>query len=144
MDRSNSTMTARTKKAPPPVKDGVLQSFDGQEVTGTTIKIINAGDGLSKAMETEPVMLHHGQKAYVVIECDVARVSFDPVDRDEPAGNLLRVHTLRAGTSTLVDFELVNKVITEQARKNTLADEARKGITRLPGTDDDEEWEDSR
>lgn len=135
-------MSPRTKKPPPPpVRDGVLDSFDGQDVTGTTIKVTNAGDGLSKAMETEPVMLHHGDKAYVVIECDVSRVSFDPVDRDEPGGDLVRVHTLRAGTSTIVDFELVDKVITEQARKNVLADEARKGIARLPGTDSDEEWE---
>lgn len=130
-------MSPRAKKAAP-ARPGVLDSFDGQDVTSTTIQVTNAGDGLSKAMETEPVMLHHGDKAYVVIECDVAKVGFVPVDRDEPAGDLTRVHTLRAGTSTIVDYVLVEKVIVEQARKNQLADEARKGVQRLA---DDEEWE---
>lgn len=111
-----------------------LKAFDGQEVRAATIAITNAGDGLSEALKVNPMEMHHGERHYVVLECDVTQVKFVPVDKDDPAGDLIRVHTLKAGMATLVDKSVVDGVLAEQRRK---LDEA-KGIPQLPFTGDDE------
>lgn len=104
-----------------------LNQFDGRDVVGTTIALTNAGDGLSKAVATEPIELHHGEKVYVVFETEVSKVRFDKSKDD--ASKLVRVHTLKAGTATIVDFDLVSDVLTAQEKKN---DEA-EGKQKLPG-----------
>lgn len=96
-----------------------LTDFDGREVVATTIALTNAGDGLSKAVATEPLELHHGEKCYVVFETDVKKVRFDQ-SKDDPS-KLIRVHTLKAGVATIVDFDLVAKVLTAQQEKNDKA-----------------------
>lgn len=122
-----------------------LQDFEGKSVHSSTIKVTNAGDGLSKAMAVEPHEFHQGDKVYLVIEGEVARVSFDPVSKDLLSGPQVRVHTVKAGTATLVDHGLVAKVLDEQKAKN-VAEEKRlkleaeklKGTQRLVGSDGDD------
>lgn len=106
-----------------------LGTFDGQEVISTAVKITNAGDGLSSALAVEPQIMHHRQIVTVVLECEVARVSFDPV---KDTDRLTRVHTLRTGIATIVDPSLVKKVLEQQRVKL----ETAAGVTRLPGIDD--------
>jgi hypothetical protein len=113
-----------------------LPEFDGKDVSSTTIAITNAGDGLSKALAIEPRVLHHGQKVYVVLECEVTKIGLTPI-KDAP-NNLVRVHTLKAGTSTIIEAELVASVLEAQIKKL----EEASGITRLPydevdGSDED-------
>lgn len=94
-----------------------LKPFEGTDVSEATIKVTNAGDGLSKALEVEPEAYHEGDRIYVVLETKVAKVTFEPIPDN---GTLRRVHTLRAGAGTVVDGELVRDMI--QAQKAKIAE----------------------
>lgn len=121
--KSATTATAGT---------ATLSPFEGKEVIATTIAITNAGDGLSAAMAVDPVEMHTGTKVYVVLETEVTKVGFVPT-KDSP-NKLVRVHTLRAGTSTMVEGDLVEAVLDLQRCKI----EEAKGIQRLPLGDSDD------
>lgn len=103
-----------------------LTPFDGNPVVRTTIAVTNAGDGLSDALGIEPQEFHHGQRVYVVLECEVSRVAHVPVDKDTP-GILIRQHTLRAGTGTIVDADLVAEQVARQAERIDSARRRAKG-----------------
>lgn len=105
-----------------------LPKFDGRDVIASSIAVRNAGDGLSKAMKVEPEAYHIGDKVFVVLECEVANVAHEPIDKDAPRGPQRRKHVLRAGTATLVDETLVKDVLEEQRLKI----EQAEGIERLP------------
>lgn len=98
-----------------------LQEFEGKPVLGSAIKIRKAGDGLSEAMRLEPVELHKDDTVYVVLECKVGRIGFDPV-KDIDAWT--RVQDLVAGTATIMDSAVVKDAIAAQATKNEEAREA--------------------
>ncbi len=102
-----------------------LGEFEGSEVTGTTIAIRNAGDGLSAAMKVDPQILHLNDTVFVVMECRVADVAFPPVKDAET--KVTRKHVLRAGNATIVDGKLVRAALNETAAKIEKArDEATK------------------
>jgi hypothetical protein len=103
-----------------------LSPFDGKQVVRSTIAVTNAGDGLSDALGIDPQEFHHGDTVYVVLECEVAKVSLVPVDKDTP-GILLRQHTLRAGTGTIVDGDLVAEQVARQAERIDTARRRAKG-----------------
>lgn len=121
-----------------------LSPFDGCPVVRTAIAVTKAGDGLSEALKVDPQEYHVGDKVYVVLECEVAAVRFKPVDKDTP-DVLVREHTLRAGTATMVDGDLVATQLAEQAERIQLAKEAAEGVARLPyeGNGDDPDGEGS-
>jgi hypothetical protein len=103
-----------------------LEPYEGHEVGESTIRVTNAGDGLSAALEADPVAYELGDRVYVVLECNVARVTYEPVkDSDE----LRRVHTFRASAGTVVDELLVRDVVDKQRRR---IDEARGVLTLEP------------
>lgn len=114
-----------------------LTPFEGRDVVKATIAVTNAGDGLSNAMKVEPREMHHGERAYVVLECDVADVRMVPLDKGDPLGALVRVHTLRAGAATIVDEDLVAEHVKAQKARILKAQEEAAGIMRIPGTDTD-------
>jgi hypothetical protein len=116
-------MAARTKSP--------LGRFDGREVIKSTIAVTNAGDGLSKAMGVDPSAMDLGDKVYVVLECEVAKVTFTEVD---DTAKLARNHTLRAGDATIVDEDLVREHLDTQAQRI----EEAQGVHRLPLDDDGE------
>ena len=102
-----------------------LGRFDGREVIKSTVAVTNAGDGLSKALAVDPAALDLGDKVYVVLECEVSKVTFVPVP---DTSKLQRVHTLKAGGATLVDEDLVREQLDTQAQRI----EESQGIQRLP------------
>ena len=106
-----------------------LGVFDGAEVIKTSIAITNAGDGLSEALKVDPQSLHIGDTVHVVLECVVTKVSFVAI-KDAP-GRLARVHVLRAGGATMVDADLVEAHLDEQAERILAAKEEELGIMRL-------------
>lgn len=106
-----------------------LGNFSGRNVIKTAVAITNAGDGLSQAMKIEPELLELGEKRYVVLECEVAKIRFEEVAGTEA---LARVHVLRAGTATLIDGEVVREAIDVQREKIDRAREAEAGVQRLP------------
>jgi hypothetical protein len=107
-----------------------LSQFEGRDVLQATIKVTNAGDGLSDALGIEPCEYHLGETVYLVIEAEVSRVNYEEI---KDTGALKRVHTFRAGDATMVDGQLVAKVLEDQR----IALEKAKGVERLPLEEDD-------
>lgn len=115
---------ARGSKSEPKNAVEALSSFEGRDVVQSSIKVTNAGDGLSDAMAVDPAEYHLGGTVHVVLECEVSKVDYHPISGTEV---LRRVHTLRAGTATVVSAELVADVLEAQR----VAIEKAKGIQRL-------------
>lgn len=120
-------MARRSKTASP------LGAFEGRDLVGIKVRITNAGDGLSKAMQIEPQVLHVGDRVFVVLEAEVDDVR---MKRVKDLDVLERIQTLKAGTVTLVDEALVAEVLEAQRIKIQQA----AGVERLdfgdPGTGD--------
>jgi hypothetical protein len=115
-----------------------LARFEDRDVVRTAVAVTNAGDGLSAAMKIQPTELHLGETVYVVLETTVAKVRFDPADKDEPDGEVIRVHVLRAGTAAMVERKLVGKLLDAQAARIRKAAEEEAGVLHLAGTDDED------
>lgn len=106
-----------------------LGQFEGRDILSATISVTNAGDGLSDAMKVEPEIMHLGDVVYVVLECEVAKVRYDPIKDTQ---GLARVHVLRAGTATLIDGGAVEEALDAQRVKIERARDAAAGIAKLP------------
>jgi hypothetical protein len=100
-----------------------LKAFEGLPVTSAGVEIPSAGGGLRDALRVDPVELHKGETVFVVLQCEVGKVRFDPVDRDEPAGPQRRVHVLGTTAATIVDRELVASALDAQAERIAKASE---------------------
>lgn len=103
---------------------GQLHKFEGREVIGAKVKITNAGDGLSQAMEIAPDELKLGQKVYVVLEGEVSKIALVPAKEGR---GVIREQSIRAGVATIVEEALVKEALEEQR----LAIEEAAGVTRL-------------
>lgn len=109
-----------------------LQDFEGLPVVRTSIALTNAGDGLSESMKVAPAEFHVGDEAILVIRGACTKVTFRPIDKDDPTGDQERVHTFKAGTATLGDPDQLSGQLNMQAEKNLRAREEEAGINRLP------------
>lgn len=108
----------------------VLGTYDGSPIIDSSIALVGAGDGLSKALEIDPVAIGMNDTVYVVVETVASQIKFK-ADRDEP--NMLHKTTvLSAVVATIVDKELVDEVLTAQQAK---IDEAA-GKMKIPFEDD--------
>lgn len=101
-----------------------LAPFEGRDVLGAKVAITRAGDGLSKALAVDPQEWHVGDTVHVVIRCEVAKVGHQPIDDTDA---LIRVHTLRAGTATVVGENIVGELIDAQDARL----EEAQGVQRL-------------
>lgn len=106
-----------------------LEPFEGIDVIGSSIKITRAGDGLSQALAVTPVAYELGAKVFVVLECDVDKVTYGEV-KDTDA--LRREHTFAAAMATIVDADLVKDLIDRQREIIVKSREEAAGIQRLP------------
>lgn len=120
-----------------------LPQFDGRDVIKSELAIRKAGDGLSEALQIEPVAFHIGEKVYVVLETEVTAVDHRPIPKAESV--LGRKHVLTTETATIVDPALVEEVLEAQRKKiekarqdAQRAKEEAAGVQRVPGT---EPWE---
>lgn len=111
-----------------------LHKFEGREVIGTKVAIRRAGDGLSKAMAIEPQELRTGDRVFVVMECEVGKIAFDPVKETRHS---VRLQDLVALTVTIVDKDLVAEALAAQQAKIEEA-EARASLDFTAGDDDDD------
>lgn len=129
-----------------------LPKFEGREVRTATVKITRAGDGLSEALSIEPEALHHKERVFFVMEGSVEQINHKPINKDDEQQGLTRIHTIEAKSIAKVDEADVRELLdaqkakVEAARKAAaeqelleqeqaaIAEEKRKGITRLPGT----------
>lgn len=114
-----------------------LEDFEGLPVVEAGIEIPGAAGGLREAMKIDPSTFHKGEQVFVVLECRVGKVRFDPIDMDNLDGPQRRVHVFVVTNATMVDGNLVREQLTTQAEKIRLARDAAKGVSRLPYTDDE-------
>lgn len=105
-----------------------LGDFEGRIVTKATIAVRKAGDGLSQAMKVDPVLLHQGDTVYVVLECTVGKVLFDPYDD----GVCARVQNLVAGTATIIGADAVKTAIDAQRERIRLGEALSQGQHGFP------------
>lgn len=112
-----------------------LKPFEGREVSSTSIRITNAGDGLSEALQIDPLAMRIGERVYVVLECDVSKIRHEARkatkgEESDPT-DLVRVQILRANAATLVDKELVGDAINAQKDRIQEAKDEAAGQERL-------------
>lgn len=121
-----------------------LQPFENKPVVKAAIEIPGAAGGLQEAMKFDPVELHQGEEVHVVLRCTVAKVRFEPIDKEEPSGAQSRVQILRAEEATLVDGDVVEEHLTIQRLRIQKAKDDAAGIQGLPfhGDGGDEESDD--
>lgn len=110
-----------------PLQPPALNQFEGRDTIGTRVRITNAGDGLSESLAVEPEELSLGQKVHIVLEAECSRVHYERVPDSDA---VRRVHTLKAGAATLVEYRLVKKVLDTQRIKI----EQAAGVTRIGPT----------
>lgn len=80
-------------------------------------------------MAIAPQVLDLRSKRYVVLECTVDAHRH----KNLPGTEMLTLEqVLKAGVATLVDADLVQVVVDEQRERIAKAEEAKKGVSRLP------------
>lgn len=95
------------------------EPFDGRAVVKTTVKIKNAGDGLSKAMAADAQTIHLGERLTVVLEVDCSGVDVRPLDKDDLSGPVTVAYVLSATSkATIVDDKLVRAALDAQQKRN--------------------------
>jgi hypothetical protein len=84
-------------------------------------------------MEIEPEVLEPGTTVFVLLECEVGEHGLKLVDK---ADSYELKQVLKAGTATIVDDQGSRKKIAAQRLRIEKAQEAAKGVQRIPGTED--------
>lgn len=102
-----------------------LPDFEGHPVIGTTIKVTRAGDGLSKSLAVDPVVLHHGGRHVVMMEVEVVDIQFPRV-KDDP-NNVIRKAVLEASTALIVDTDLAREMVAAHRAKLARAHDEASG-----------------
>lgn len=121
-----------------------ITGFEGRLVRAVKVAVTNAGDGLSDAMEVEPVEIHHGERGYLLLEWECVKVRFDSVYKKidgelEDTEEVDRIQILRAGTAVLVDEDFAGDVIRAQRERIAAAKAEREGQSSLPFDEDEDE-----
>lgn len=93
-----------------------LTRYKGVDVSSSTVSIRNTGDGLSHAMEVDPIELPVGSTVHVVLECEVEKHRHEPATRGQ-YDELTLVNMLVAGRATIVDAALVQAHLDKQAER---------------------------
>lgn len=120
-----------------------LEQFEGRDVLGVAIIVRKAGDGLSSALDMEPIELQLGDHAGVLIQGKVTAINFVEVKGVENAYRRVHVITTEAAqvfdadqTAELMEDHL-NRLAEHKAAKEKAKEEAA-GIYQLGDEADDE------
>lgn len=101
-----------------------LPDFEGVEVGAVAIKVTKAGDGLSEALEMEPIAHKSGETVCMVVKGKIAGIAHVSV---KGAETLKRVETLAVDEAAVIDEGLLADVLDDQRHRI----EAHKGVRRL-------------
>lgn len=103
--------------------------FESQPITGSSIVITKAGDGLSDALKVDPVELHHGETVYFVLRGKVRSIGFPPetVRQGIPSKNLVRQHTIDTTDIAIVEEAAVAQMLADAA------DRVQRGLDSIAG-----------
>lgn len=114
-----------------------LPEFEGLTVDHATVRITNAGDGLSEALEIAPKALSIDDSVYYVLRGTVTQVNHR-IDKDT---NVTRVHTVKATRITEVDRDVAEKMLQMAAEELERARAERDGQLMLQAEAEAEERE---
>lgn len=117
-----------------------LPEFEKKEVASASVRITNAGDGLSAALQVEPEALSMGDEVYYVLKGVVSHIDHFPLG---PASKVLeRKHTVRTIEITRIPEEMAEPTLAEarerieEAQMEAAREEERaRGVERIPGTE---------
>lgn len=99
-----------------------LKKYEGVEVVGTPIRVVKAGDGLSTALDIDPVEIKIGDTGYLVLQWECTDITYK---RAKPGIPLLnRRHTLTTLRAMMIDGTAVAAEL--DARDSMLAEHAEK------------------
>lgn len=122
-----------------------LSEFEGLPVEEVGVEMPNAAGGLQDAMKFDPVEWHQGDEHYIVLKCEVKKIRFEPIEKDDFDGPQKRVHVLHVSEAAPIDAGSVKKQLSAyQERIQKAKDEAEgklsldlEGEGELPiGADD--------
>lgn len=110
----------------------VLPAFEGLTVHKAALRVTNAGDGLSEALDLEPQALELGDEVCFVLRGKVSQVNHK-TGKDNA---VVRLHTVACEAIAPIDPSLADEAIaTENERLAKLRDE-KNGQTRIDGEGD--------
>lgn len=119
-----------------------LPKFEGKQVVTSRIAIVGTGDGLSDALDIEPIALKHGATGYAVISWKVRDVDHTPIKKGEDAV-LARKHVLATEHVMLVsedeDLVTVKVMIASNIDRIQRAKDSMEGQGRLDDEVPDED-----
>lgn len=135
-DDGTNGATAKSKpgrkaKPGPTVHD--LGHMGGMPVVSMGIKMTKAGDGLSTALDIEPIEHDIDEEFYVLSRVRCRKYEHEKVPKFEA---LRKVEVTDVVVSTIVDDDFAANAIEEQERRNAKHLEERAGVQRIPGTED--------
>ena len=109
----------------------ILSPFCGQSVRQVGIEMPGAAGGLRDPMKIDPQEFDLGDEGHLLLHWRVGKVRFEPIDKDDPAGDLRRVHVFDVDEAAIVDGEEYVRVLAEQRARVALAKEKERGERRL-------------
>jgi hypothetical protein len=129
-----------------------LNQFEGQDVYDAQVRIVKTGDGLSAAMEVEPIEIRNRQIGISVLEWQCTSNAFDNAKDGDGLVRVAKLSTTRA--ATIMPDEPLYKMImarlnnvTEQLARAGAAPGSTPGQGTLPQDEAkaqaDADWEDS-
>lgn len=104
-----------------------LKKFENKDVVGTSIKVTRAGDGLSSALDVDPIAIPQGAKVYLILETECIDVQH-PRAKANNANLLMRKHVLQTSRAMIVDGSTVAATLDERDR--VLAERAEEARVR--------------
>ena len=117
----------------------VLGKYKGLPVTGTSIVVNKLGDGLSKAVGIEPVVIGADERAYLAVLVTKTKDRYDLVRNDEgKAIGYVLVQVFDSQMAIFVDGKAVAKEIDTMRERIRKAEEEAKGVLSFELEGDDE------
>lgn len=105
-----------------------LSDFEGLPVTEVGVEMPNAAGGLQEAMKFQPVEWHKGDEQFVVLRGTVRKIRFDPIDKDVPDGDQMRVHILHVEEAFPITADYVGDYVSKRRDEIKKAKEDAEGV----------------
>lgn len=106
-----------------------LKKFESRQVAGSRIKIVGAGDGLSDALDIEPIELTHGAEVFVLLRTTVRDVDFVPRKKGDYS-ILDRAHVLSTEQAVALgadDLDMAKLILANEADRIQRAKDSMVG-----------------
>lgn len=117
-----------------PKESSEPREFEGDEIVGSTIKLVGAGDGLSQSLTIDPVAFHRGEDVYFVIHGKVRFPAFPPEKKG--SDRVVRQHTVDTVDIAIVDEADVAELLLRNRQKVKDAMEALAAQMKVDDPED--------